>query len=280
MNLKEQYGYKAWMAAAVTTLMLSSQGVSAVEIFRDDFETCDRSKTTNGFRWDGGVRTTVNTLNPKGGRCALQFTYEAVPSDQDSFSEQRFSLGGYYPEIWVKYDLYVPANYCHRNDSPSNNKAFLYLWEGDYGRPTGQGMGPAFWADGTSCQSATTFAIWGPLGERHYWQEDFIDPISIKTGDLGRWMEVILHYKYATATNNNGIAQIWITSQGQNRRQILNLVNMPWYVQGSRGFDQGYLLGWANGGFSEVTNLYIDNIIFSTDPIGMDPPGVVSATVR
>jgi hypothetical protein len=43
---------------------------------------------------------------------------------EDSFQEQRVRFGRAYNEMWVSFDLYVPTNYQHRNDSPSNNKFF------------------------------------------------------------------------------------------------------------------------------------------------------------
>jgi hypothetical protein len=272
------------LICGISALFASGQGAAGV-IFQDDFESCNLSKTQNNFKWNGSTRSTVNSVNPKGGQCALEFTYQAVADGLDSFSEQRFYLGANYPDIWVKYDLFVPANYCHRTQSGSstNNKGFVDMWEGAYTANAGVAMNPNFWADG-SCQSTTTMFVSAPRSTDpffnnggHHYSAEFLDRYSIKTSDRGKWMEVITHYKYASIAKNDGVIQIWLTSQGENRRQILNMTQGNWYVAGALGFDNGYLLGWANSGFSQDTKLYIDNIVFSTDPIGMDPPSEVRA---
>lgn len=265
----------------IAALSFSGQGTAGV-IFQDDFETCNLNKTQNGFIWNGSTRTTVNTANPKGGSCALEFAYQAAADGADSFSEQRFYLGAHYPDIWVKYDLFVPANYCQRTQSSSdNNKGFIDMWEGAYTGGSGVAMDPNFWPDG-NCQSTTSMFVAAanstdPLFNNggHHYRSEFIDPYSIRNSDRGKWMEVISHYKYASVAKNDGMIQIWITSQGENRRQILNMTQGNWYVAGALGFDNGYLLGWANSGFTQETKLYIDNVVFSTDPIGMDPPAAV-----
>ena len=266
--------------------LVSAQGSAGI-IFQDDFESCGLTKTQNGFTWLSGRRTTVNTANPKNGSCALELAYQAAPSGSDSFAEHRFYLGGNYPDIWMKYDLFIPANYCHRTQSSStNNKGFINMWEGEYTANDGVAMNPNFWADGT-CQSTTSMFVSArrstdPFFNNggHHYSKEFLDRYSIRTSDRGKWMEVITHYKYATSAKNDGMVQIWLTPQGESQRQILNMTQGNWYVAGARGFDNGYLLGWANSGFTEQTKFYIDNIVFSTTPIGtttdlIDPPNSV-----
>ena len=284
-SIRADFLKRALFAAGTAGMLLAAAPASAAVIFQDDFESCNLSKTQNGFIWKGSTRAAVNSVNPKGGRCALEFTYQAAPDGSDSFSEQRFYLGAHYPDIWMKYDLFIPANYCHRTQTSStNNKGFVDMWEGLYTANAGVAMNPNFWADG-NCQSTTSMFVSAPQSTDpffnrggHHYSSEFLDRYSIRTSDRGKWMEVIIHYKYATAAKNDGVVHIWLTSQGQNRRQTLNMTQGSWYVAGALGFDNGYLLGWANSGFAQETKFYIDNIIFSTDPIGMglDAPPVVT----
>lgn len=248
---------RAFLLAALMGVGLTCQ---AQIIFQDDFESGDLSKRQNNFSWASSRATTVSSDRAKSGSRSLKFTFEAVPSGQDSFSEQRFELGGNYPELWVRYDLFVPSNYFHRNDPPSaNNKGFLYLWSGDYGRPDGPGMGPNFWpnSDGTSFAS---HYVWGPGLDKHYNHQM---PKAIEAADRGKWIRIVAHYKYASSANNDGVAEIWKTRDGVTEK-ILNIQNGAWYIPGQPGFNRGYLLGWANSGFAEETTFYIDNITFST----------------
>ena len=79
--------------------------------FTDDFETGDHSKTKNGFKWSDNTVEIDETPN---GTMGLKIVFGPDKLHEDSWREQRFHLGNEYAELWVKYDLYVPANYHHR----------------------------------------------------------------------------------------------------------------------------------------------------------------------
>lgn len=239
--------------------------------FQDGFESGDKSFTQNGVRWADSNSVTVNTANPKSGSYGMQMRYWATPNNEDSWSEQRFSLGGNYPDIWVSYDMHIPANYNHRTQSGSaNNKAFLYMWSGNYGSPNGPMIGPEFWPNGDGTSNAS-MRVFGPGLDRHIWDAC---PVAIKSSDAGKWVKIIAHYKYASSSNNDGIAQIWKVYADGSTELTCNVTNGAWYVAGARGFDQGYLLGWSNSGFNEDTSFQIDNIVMSTTSL---LPGTAAA---
>lgn len=247
---------------ALLALLTGFSVMGHTEIFfQDGLESGDLSFTQNGVRWAGSTSVSVNTASPKTGSFGLNFRYSAVPDNSDSFSEQRFSLGGNYPDIWVSYDMHIPANYYHRTQSSStNNKGFLYMWSGNYGSPDGPMIGPEFWPNGDGTSTAS-MRVFGPGLDRHLWGAC---PAAIKSSDAGKWFKIIAHYKYASSSNNDGIAQIWKVYDDGSIELTCNITNGAWYVSGARGFDQGYLLGWSNSGFNEETNFQIDNIIMST----------------
>lgn len=88
-------------------------------------------------------------------------------------------------------------------------------------------------------------------------------PIIEKDKDAGKWMEVIVHVKIASSADNDGIIHVI-----KNGKDYLNVRNIGNYSdKGTSYLDSGYLLGWANSGYTEETTFYIDNIIFSTDSI-------------
>lgn len=250
------------------SLVCASAPASAQVFFEDTFESGDLRTTQNGFRWGDSTAATVSAERAKSGGRSLKLNFAAVPRGEDSFAEQRFELGRNYPDLWVRYDLYVPSNYTHRSDPPSsNNKGFLYVWSGDYGRPDGPGMGPNLWPNSDGTSNASHY-VWGPGLDRHYYEM----PKAIEAADRGKWVRIVVHYKYASPTNNDGIAEIWKTRDGVTEK-ILNIRNGAWYVPGQSGFNRGYLLGWANSGFTEQTVFYIDNIAFSTQSLlGGDEP--------
>lgn len=231
--------------------------------FQDGFESGDLSHTENGVKWTSVAWGGVNSVKPKSGAHSMEFHFNSARDGVDSFSELRFNLGGNYKDLWVAYDLYIPDNYYHRKQSTSdNNKGFLYLWSGNYGNTTGPGLGPNFWPlnNGGSYASMYSWNTASPSFGKHYWNAC---PTAIDINDAGKWVRITAHYKYASAANNDGIAQIWKTYADGTRQLICNETKGKWYVPGAPGFDQGYILGWANSGFTDATLFYLDNVIFS-----------------
>lgn len=81
--------------------------------------------------------------------------------------------------------------------------------------------------------------------------------------DLGRWIKVLLHFKPDSGAGD-GVFELAIDGKP--------VVSTKSFAQGgapcSPGyFKQGYLLGWANSGFAKDTNVYIDDVTFSANPI-------------
>lgn len=252
----------------------------ATVVFQDDFESGNLSKTQGSARWTNSARTRVNCGFARDGACSLEFDFEGSISG-DAMAEQRFTLapaGVGYAELWIRYDLFVPENYYHRNIAPSNNKGFIYLWSGDSSAPD-QGYGnprPLLsdnWWAASNGQSEASLHVRRPGSDQHLYE---FTELAVTAADRGKWMRVLLHFKLASAANNDGVAQYWKTPESGARIQILNKTNGAWYESGSPGFNNGYLLGYANAGFTQNTKLYIDNIVFSTTPIGPYPPASVT----
>ena len=230
-------------------------------VFDDGFESGNLSATQNGFRWTDSASTAVSLTRACTGNYSLEFIYAAAADNEDGMSEQRFYLGGNYRDVWFEYDLFVPENYYHRSQSgPTNNKGFLYLWANTYADPRPL-VAINFWADGATGQSIGSVYT-RPVDQHSF---DFTAP-AIASSDVGKWLHIVVHYAYASAANNDGVAQIWRTPAGGPTVQILNKTNGPWYHATGTGFDNGYLLGWANSGFSGETRFYIDNVRVYQDP--------------
>lgn len=259
-------------------------------IFTDDFESGtlkEGVKQENGFSWDNSNVSISNEKSNGNGTYSLQFVYNASNPGSGANAEQRFKLGGAYTEMWVKYDLFIPLNYYHRkHDTTDNNKAFVWLWAKDYEKGTssnpgreGPKLGGHFWAqsDGTSKFDAYASAL---VNSEYTLQKHSNGTgngdSAITKNDRGHWMTVVIHMKYATKANNDGVMEVWKTDWQGNTTKLTDIQNGAWYSTQSfstleaRGFDEGYLLGASNSGFDEKTVFYIDNIEFSTTPLLAD----------
>ena len=178
----------------------------------------------------------------------------------------------------MKYDLYIPSNYYHREDAPSaNNKAFVHLWTGEYSGGRGLGAGFEVQPDGAG----------GSIVDFHPFRPDsshLRDPIrggkGIELSDRGTWVEFICQIKAASPANNDGIARVWKTPQGGTKKLIFERTDVKLYNADGNYFEHGYLLGWSNSGFTNTTTLYIDNVVISNSAIGLSGPVVNSINVR
>lgn len=229
--------------------------------FTDTFESGDISHTEGGASWVDLVGGEVNTTEPKDGSNAVELFWRGVTGSPpgSSLSELRFDLGAKYSDLWCSYDLFIPSNYFQAS---GNNKGFLYLWEGAYGSPDGPGMGPNFWPTApVTGQSATSHYVWGDGLDEHL---DIGAPLSVRLSDRGHYQKIVVHYKYATVANDDGVAEIWRINPDTSVDKIYEILDGAWFVSGQTGFDSGYMFGWANGKFDADTKLYIDNVKFST----------------
>ena len=153
------------------------------------------------------------------------------------------------------------ANVTQRIGFGDNNKGISFMWQGQYGTGnTGQALNTANWSDlnDGSIISYQIIVDTDNLGHTGTGVKS-VDPNT----DLGQWIEWIVRYKVAGPTNDNGILQMW-----KNGVLVVDVDSIPNYSSlGNNYYERGYLMGWANSGFDETTIFYIDNIVFSENPI-------------
>jgi hypothetical protein len=245
--------------------------------FTDNFDSCSLNKTANalGFRWNdtgGGTSSEVpriSTATKHSGSCSLRFTYAGGLSGDDAWSEQRFRLGKRLSEIYIRWYQYFPsgstssigAKYVHRNDTGPDNNKFLRLWDEDYRNykmKTGFSTLPKSGGDSfliTEYGNTTTSV--GSHGSDG-------DPDGITNSRRGRWVKFVAHVRLATSANNDGVIELWVDGV-----KTISNTNLPLYPTGGVGnyMRNGYLMGWANSGFSTTSHTYIDDVTISGVPI-------------
>lgn len=278
---------KLGLLAALTIASLFAAPSHAETVLIDSFEDGDFSAPSGyGFGWGSANRTSIvspegvysngnlsiakpsgRDWNAKDGDFSLRFRYPAG----EAMSEQRFQLGGAYPDIWFQYWVRVPTNYTHGGSSPSNHK-FFALWMDDY---SSKGNGPTvaweFWgAGGGSSNLAFHYSDGGNTvmgGHKQY--TDFISVPS----DRGRWMEITIHIKASSSSSSNdGVIELWRRWEGQSASQRTQLhkttsADLPIPPGGPNGWAAGYLMGWANAAYSQDTEWLLDRIVISTESL-------------
>lgn len=226
---------------------------NAAVLFRDGFESGDRSHLENGVRWTDAVSgTRPTTARAKTGAWALEFRYLAATH----FQEQRISFGAPYKELWIKYDLYVPANYVqYPGDQGSNNKFFAIFSNSN-----------SFYCNFSTYPDGNGGSNIGI----HYFNNGAERPYLLRqdalwrAADLGKWHRIVLHFKAASTTSAaDGQQEVW--KDGALVLSNTSLANGG--TAGGNHIEAAYFLGWANTGYSQETVFYIDDVEISTTPI-------------
>lgn len=253
----------------------TSDGVepAACDLFFDDFSLGDTSFSDNGFSWQNQSFPVSDGFGHGDDR-ALLFSFGPDAPGEDSTSELRFELGREVQQLWIELWVYYPdgteglgsAAHEHRDDESSDNNKFLRLWSGDYNSRPKVG--------------ASTLPMDDPAGDSHLINE--YNPVGSSMGNFGsggatwitddasatchrgQWCQIRMHFVVADVGESNGEARWWIDGE-----LVYENTELPNAAQSEREnvLDRGYLMGWANSGFSELTHVYIDDVRFcDTDP--------------
>jgi hypothetical protein len=258
--------------------------IPGVAMFEDDFESGATRGPQNGFAWTSTTGVAVSAARAYSGTYSLKFSYGPDAQGQDSWAEQRFVLGGYLSELWVEYYLHVPSNYYHRNDVSSDNNKFLSIWRDQYGSGNGDLIAGyetelASTAGNSQLRSYSTRPDTYTVSNLVNPQVSRGDPLISDTGPItrGAWTRIRLHVKTASGPNvSDGVMEFWAGAT-----QVLQKVDGAfWYPATLAGGDpnplfddptctlhNGYIFGWSNSGFTELTEFFVDAVKFyATNP--------------
>lgn len=250
--------------SAVVTIDDTGREAAASPFYENGFESGGMDGS-NGFVWQAPTNVTVSSERARNGRYSLRFRFGGSAPGGDAWAEQRFDMGRYVSELWLEYELYIPANFKHRDEAPHNNK-FLALWrdgtdntiDGSWRTTINISRRSDYESEllfGASTSSSTT--IGRPPRHPQLTMISRTGPIVI-----GSWNNIRIHVRPASRRGIlDGVAQIWINGQlfyeidnGDFNNSTNQLPNVR-----LRG---GYLFGWANSGYDETTDMFIDDIKF------------------
>lgn len=263
-------------------LFLSFTNLSfGAQFFKDSFESGNLSHSENGAYWYTGTQgppqvvSSENGVTPFDGSKMLKFIFQPTQSPS-TWMEERFNLGANKTEVYIRYYVYIPTNYVHSSVSPSNNKV-IRLWDEDNNYNTTQmRMGGSFVynSGGTSSlrpESNAQYSIdhWvnSCTGLMEELQSNLIGtPRSwnMSSSSYGKWQCWEWHFRRDSGSGD-GALEFWVDGVKQFGSTTLSYLGAPC----SPGyFRSGYLFGATNAVFSQVTNIYVDDVIFSDTYIG------------
>lgn len=277
---------RKYLGLLMGAALLSAASIShSAPTLSDGFETANLAAptgpspaiNTNGFRWGTTNYTQVvgqiNNLATAvyGARGAINLTYSGLNftcrtgiyclrfaySPGAYMSEQRFFLGQHYPDVWVGYWLRVPTNFYHGGQ---NNK-FAAFWTNGYDgpgdvtwqtRPTGSGNAKLVVQDG---------------GTQQVEIDAYNNFINVST-DRGRWMQVAIRMRPATASGaNNGVIEFYRRWSNESTYTLLYRKTNARFYEGGQGIHEGYLMGWANDPYTSATDWLLDDFTVSAESL-------------
>lgn len=224
----------------------------------------------NGFTWGSPKNTAVVTFDS---RTALRFRYTPGGGGTQQ-AEQRFNMGQDLPEVWIEYDLHIPANFAHVNVSPNNNKFFM-IWNTVYGSGSGT------WQAGYEFQrSGAASSTIRPMSSKEFGTNaSFVTSSGLGHPDQGKafigagnpltpdaWHQIRLYFARSSAGGaSDGVFQMWIDGTlfaSMTNGPFRNLDNI-----GDTVLRNGYFMGTANALYTEQTDFHMTDVSFySTDP--------------
>ena len=241
----------------------------------DDFSRgnhCDRGNGKRGFGWSEAQHGRTDSVvpvrdeaSPSG--CALAFIFQGSPDPaDDGWAEQRFRLGKVngesVRELFVGFVIKTPPNYEHRQPKGPNNNKMLRLWDRDYSKSMVH-LGMSSVRRGNSDASAMIVEYSTAKGTGTYntgpWNPVF-RPGGVDT--------VGFYVRLSSGANiPDGVIRVW-----WNRRLVYDHANLPLarvqQAPGSfNGLGNGYLLGWADSGFTERTEFHVWRFILAPQPV-------------
>jgi uncharacterized protein YjdB len=240
-------------------------------LFQDSFESGNLSFSQNGISWISNAFVDVSSSIARTGSSAARFRQGLSVN----WSELRFGGLPNLTEAFIQFYLYYPSG----NESPSvgprvvvtgtSNDKFFRLWgnqNSDYAVNPGNKVGASIWGDGSGSDGKLGIEYeFSPINPPQFGMGEGLNPIPrvtfLNDTRRGKWVQIRIRAKVATAANNDGAIQIW--ADGVLILTHTSLHTWP-YGTGPNTYTHGYLLGFANNPYTAGQFTYIDDVTISS----------------
>lgn len=236
-------------------------GGGASPIFTDDFETVHTTGQTlsanaqNGVSWGSNFGSpTVETDQAKSGTRSLRFRMGPDADGSDSLVEQTLGLTDQ-AYLAVEYELWVPSNFVHRDQTGSTNNKFA-----------------RWWMDGKTDNKYSVTTEFNRIDDTHSRHKMIAEqsggattennPDMIGAGNpitLGAWHQIRFANQTASGLGNaDGYYRMWIDGVGFSILDDFEFWNQS--ALGSTYISAMYFLGAQNSGYASQTDFFIDDV--------------------
>ncbi|MBK9576935.1 MAG: hypothetical protein IPK50_03555 [Fibrobacterota bacterium] len=195
-----------------------------------------------------------------------------VVSQQDSSGIfLRFALKSMYNEVWngevANRTRGRKATALGRSQWPANNK-LLAVWADEYSsRGTGSTIVWGTDLDWASGEKGSLLTVGYSVGGKVVTGAPASGGVLIRAQDAGKWIDLVFHGQFSSADGKrDGVIESWFRRQGETfwtqAHDIRDAdLNRPTVGADSlRTWQAGYLMGWANSGYDQVTTFHISRI--------------------
>lgn len=262
-----------------SNVVTGSSSTAGVIFFSDNFERPSLLPySQNGAAYDGAKWVVLETDTPLIGSSSARFPYGPSPVNSGSTDTQLSmsrrtggaGIGRSLTEFSLRYLMLLPTNWAHRlqpgPDVASNNKGIVQFWSGPYGAAaSNQFIGFEFWPDaifGVPGGGSILSFRWGNDGADN---NEYGPPLTAYSSmfapsDIGKRIQFRVYVKLASAPGmTDGIVRAWKWVEGSSPVLIFETTTWKYAMRGNY-IDQYYILGEANSGFSEQTDILMDDI--------------------
>ncbi len=271
----------------ISSESFSNESGNVTPYFEDGFEnysvgdTLSTSVSPNGFSWGTngyGNYVPVSSNFSHSGNKSLRFSYPGVPSGSDGQRQEGFQLvqnaSSAPTEVWLDWWVYFPSNFVWRyNETPGNNNKLMVLWAQSYSVSTDLLSDLEYQSFvGIPTARAHITLRSNPLGEPDiYGSGDANADLGIIFNSseeiAGTWNHIQYHLRAGKSDfSDNGTFQVWLNGN----KIVQSYADYPIYTAeppANNFWMNGYIMGWANSGFTNVTSFYIDDFkVYMQDP--------------
>lgn len=222
-----------------------------------------------GFEYRSGDAGALSTDMAHTGTYSAKFTFTGNASlEDDAQSQLVFNFGQNIQEFWLQYYVFFPSNYDIRATGGSDNTKLFVIWGDSYSTdPLAMGMEmenderagfKAYVAGYPAALSCAGLFGYVPGGLR--W--------TLESGDKNKWIKFKFHVKRDSGAGD-GMFEMWVDDVKEIELLNQSFAGAPCSPNYWR---HGYLMGWSNSGFTETTNVYIDDVVIADADPGDETP--------